>query len=83
MLPGFDVRGWSALIAPANLPLSILSRLSEAAGAAMKRPDVIEKFQLKGSDPAPTAPQETREFVAGEVARWSKVIRDEGIPPQN
>jgi tripartite-type tricarboxylate transporter receptor subunit TctC len=83
VLPGFDIRGWSALIAPANLPPTVLSRLSDAARAAMKRPDVVEKFQLKGSDPAPTSPDEARKFVAGEVARWAKVIKDEGIPPQN
>ena len=83
VLPGFDVRGWSALIAPANLQPAALNRLSEAARSAMKRPDVVEKFQLKGSDPAPTTPDETRKFVATEVSRWAKVIKDEGIPPQN
>jgi tripartite-type tricarboxylate transporter receptor subunit TctC len=83
VLPGFDVRGWSALIAPANLQPAVLNRLSDASRTAMKRPDVVEKFQVKGSDPAPTSPEETRKFVAAEVSRWSKVIKDEGIPPQN
>ena len=83
VLPGFDVRGWSALVASPNLPPAIAMRLNEAARAALKRPDVIEKFLAKGSDTNPTNPEEARRFVAGEVARWAKVIKDEGIPPQN
>ena len=83
VLPGFDVQGWSALAAPAGIPAAVLARLNEAARASLKRPDVVEKFRLKGSDVAPTTPEEARAFVAGEVARWTKVIRDEGIPPQN
>jgi tripartite-type tricarboxylate transporter receptor subunit TctC len=83
VLPGFDVRGWSALVGPAGLPPAIVARLNEAARSAMKRADVIEKFRAKGSEVAPTTPDQARAFVAGEVARWTKVIRDEGIPPQN
>jgi tripartite-type tricarboxylate transporter receptor subunit TctC len=83
VLPGFDVRGWSALIGPANLPAAVVTRLNEATRSALKRPEVIEKFLAKGSDAAASAPEETRKFVAAEVARWSNVIRDEKIPPQN
>lgn len=83
VLPGFDVRGWSALIAPANLPPAVVARLNEAVRVALRKPDVIEKFRAKGSDATATDPEETRRFVANEVARWTKVVRDEGIPPQN
>jgi tripartite-type tricarboxylate transporter receptor subunit TctC len=83
VLPGFDVIGWSAIVGPAKLPQTIVSRLNEAARASMKRPDVQEKFRAKGSEAVATDPDFTRQFVAGEVARWSKVIKDAGIPPQN
>jgi tripartite-type tricarboxylate transporter receptor subunit TctC len=83
VLPGFDVRGWSALIGPANLPPAVLGRLNDAARAALGRPEVAESFRSKGSEPAPTSPEEARKFVAGEVARWAQVIKAENIPPQN
>jgi tripartite-type tricarboxylate transporter receptor subunit TctC len=83
VLPGFDVRGWSGLIGPANLPPAVVSRLNEAARVALARPEVIDSFRAKGSEPAPTSAEEARRFVAGEVARWTKVIKDENIPPQN
>ncbi len=83
VLPGFDVIGWSGLLAPAKLPPAILARLNEAARISMKRPDVIEKFHAKGSDVAATDPETARKFVAGEVDRWRRVIKEAGIPPQN
>ena len=83
VLPGFDVSGWSALAAPAKLPAPILKRLNDAARIAMQRPDVAEKFRAKGSDAVATEPEFAQSFVAGEVARWSRVIKQAGIPPQN
>jgi tripartite-type tricarboxylate transporter receptor subunit TctC len=83
VLPGFNVTGWSAILGPAKLTPAVVSRLNEAARMAMKRPDVAEKFRAKGSDPIATDPDYTRKFVAGEVARWNKTIKEAGIPLQN
>ena len=83
VLPGFDVIGWSAILGPAKLPPAIVAKLNEAARAAMKRPDVQEKFRAKGSEAVATDPEFARQYVAAEVARWSKVIKEAGIPPQN
>jgi tripartite-type tricarboxylate transporter receptor subunit TctC len=83
VLPGFDVSGWSGLLGPAKMPPAVVARLNEAARLAMKRPDVAEKFRAKGSEAVPTEPELARQFVAGEVARWSRIIKEAGIPPQN
>jgi len=83
VLPGFDISAWYGLLGPAKLPPAILSRLNEAARIAMKRPDVIEKFRATGAEVAPTTPEVARKFVAGEVERWRRVIKQAGIPPQN
>ncbi|MCC7483844.1 MAG: tripartite tricarboxylate transporter substrate binding protein [Burkholderiales bacterium] len=83
VLPGFDVRGYSALIGPAGLPPAIVARVNETVREALGRPEVIENFRRKGSEVAPRTPEETQRFVAGEVARWAAVIKAEGIPLQN
>lgn len=83
VLPGFHVTGWSVLAGPAKLPPDVVARLYEAARAAMARADVVEKFRAKGSDAAPTDPAFTQAFVAGEVARWTKTVKEAGIPAQN
>ena len=81
--PDFDVRAWYALAAPRDLPPRLVNRLSEAARATLTRPGITEKFLQVGSEVTPTTPGEARAFLAAEVARWTKVIRDENIPPEN
>jgi len=81
-IPDFDVRGWYALAAPKGLPLQLVKRLNEVATTALKRPDISGKLIQLGAEVTPTAPDEALKFVASEVSRWTRVIRDEKIQAQ-
>ena len=83
VLPEFDVLAWYAVAAPRNLPAGLTRRLNESVHAALKRPEVGEKLLALGAETRMTTPAEGQAFVAQEVERWTKVIRDERIPPQN
>jgi len=80
--PDFDARAWYALAAPKRLPAPILAKLNEATLALLKRPDIADKIRGQGAEVWGTTPAEAQAFLAGEVARWTKVIRDERIAPQ-
>jgi tripartite-type tricarboxylate transporter receptor subunit TctC len=82
-VPGFDVRGWYAVAAPKNLMASRMKQLNEVVRESLKRPDIGGKLTSLGAEVAPTTPEAAQRFLASEVARWTKLIRDEGIPPQN
>jgi tripartite-type tricarboxylate transporter receptor subunit TctC len=82
VLPDFDVTTWYALAAPKGLPAPIVARLNEAVHVALKRPDVIEKLRIQATEPFPSTPRQAQELLSSEVARWTKVVRDEKIPPQ-
>jgi tripartite-type tricarboxylate transporter receptor subunit TctC len=82
-VPGFDVRGWMALAGPKNLPQPVVERLHKAMHQALARPEVIERFAQMGTGVAPTEPKETQAFLAGEIERWKKVVKDAEIKPQN
>jgi tripartite-type tricarboxylate transporter receptor subunit TctC len=81
--PDFDVRAWYALAAPHDLPARLTGRLAEVTRAVLAQPGMAEKFLQMGSELTPTTPVEAQTFLAAEVARWTKVIRDENIPPEN
>ena len=83
VVPGFDALAWYALAAPKKLPAPILAKLNEATLAALKRPEVVDRLHAQGAEPWGTAPREAQAFLAGDVARWTKTIRDEKIPPQD
>ena len=82
VVPEFDVLAWYALAGPKKLPAPVLARLNEAALAALKRPDVTDRLHAQGAEPWGTTPREAQAFLAGDVARWTKTIRDEKIPQQ-
>ena len=82
-VPGFDVKGWYAVAAPKNLPASRVKQLNQAVRESLKRPDIGGKLTELGAEVTPTTPDEAQRFLASEVARWVKLIRDEKIPPQN
>jgi tripartite-type tricarboxylate transporter receptor subunit TctC len=82
VMPEFDVMSWYALAAPKNLPAPIVARLNEAVHAALKRPDVLDRMKVQAIEPFPTTPRDAQNLLSSEVARWTKVVRDEKIPPQ-
>jgi len=83
VVPDFDVLAWYAVASPAKLPAPLTNRINAVVGETLKRRDVIEKLLSLGAETRPSSPQEAQAFLASEVARWTKVIRDEKIPPQD
>ena len=83
VLPEFDVTSWYALAAPKNLPAPIVAQLNEAVLIALKRPDVVERLRTQAIEVFPSTPRVAQDLLGSEVARWTKVVRDEKIPPQD
>lgn len=83
VVPDFDVRGWYAVAAPKNVPANRVMRLNQVVRESLKRPDIGGKLTELGAEVTPTTPEEAQRFLALEVARWVKLIRDEKIPPQD
>jgi tripartite-type tricarboxylate transporter receptor subunit TctC len=83
VVPDFDVLGWYAVAAPARLPKPLERRLNGTVHEALERPEVTDKLLALGAEVRPTTPAQAQTFVAQEVARWTRVIREANIPPQN
>jgi tripartite-type tricarboxylate transporter receptor subunit TctC len=83
VVPDFDVLAWYAVAGPKNLSPPLVNRLNVVVRDALKRPDIVDKLLGLGAETRPSTPQEAQAFLASEVARWTKVIRDEKIPPQD
>ena len=83
VLPNFEASGWFMLAAPRGLPPAIAARMHEATVAALRRPEVVERLLATGTVVTLAPPRDAAAFLAGETARWAKVVRDESIPPQD
>ena len=83
VLPGFEVRSWLGLAAPAGTPTDIVQRLTTEIHKALKEPDLQQSLANAGSAAAPCTPDEFRTMVGNEITRWRGVIQQVGIPLQS
>lgn len=74
---GVNVVGgtWVGILAPAGTPREIVNVLSKEMQAAVRKPELRERFIALGIDPAGTTPEEFAAFLRNEVDKWGKVIR--------
>ncbi|MBI3514585.1 MAG: tripartite tricarboxylate transporter substrate binding protein [Proteobacteria bacterium] len=77
--PGFEVVGYFGVRGPARLPPELVGRLNTAIVAALATPALSERLVEFGADPAGGSPADFERFLAADIARWDKVIRDAGI----
>jgi tripartite-type tricarboxylate transporter receptor subunit TctC len=83
VIPDFDVLAWYGVAGPKNIPPALVTRLNAVVRDTLRRPDVVEKLLMLGAETRASSSREAQDFLGSEVARWSKVIRDEKIPPQD
>jgi len=77
-LPGFEVIGWYGLLAPTGTPADVVARLNAAVIAALKNPELRERFVALGADPLGTTPQVFAQFIRTELSKWGKAVKDSG-----
>jgi tripartite-type tricarboxylate transporter receptor subunit TctC len=82
-LPGLLAENWYGMVAPAHTPPQVVDALNQAARTAMQDQAVAAKLLSQGATLAGDTPDELRAFIAGETAKWAKVINDAGIAPNN
>ena len=83
VLPDFDALAWYALAGPRKLSPAALAKLETATQAAMKRPDMADKIRSLGAEAWGTSPRAAQEFLASEVARWTRLIREQNVIAPN
>ncbi len=77
-LKGFEVVGFYGVLAPAATPRAAVERLSAALKAVLESPDIRQRMVTQGADPAFLDHDAFRSFLAAEMPRWAKVVKDSG-----
>lgn len=80
-VPGYQSTIWQSLLAPAKTPGTIVKRLHAEVADIARQPEMKEKLIVDGSEAIGGTPQELADHIAGEIARWTKVIKAIGLKP--
>jgi tripartite-type tricarboxylate transporter receptor subunit TctC len=81
-VPGLDVYGWFALMAPQGLSDAIKTKINSDVNKVLGHADVLERFATFGTYPRPGSLQEAANFVKKEQGVWAKVIKDANSQPE-
>ena len=78
-MPELRVENWYGMVAPSGTPPAVIAALNKIATEAMRDATVKEKLASQGAELIGDTPEHFRGFIAAEIEKWAKVIRDAGI----
>jgi len=77
--PGYEVRSWWGIVAPAGVPAPILQKLHAGLSQALSQAEARNRLEQLGATVHASSPAEFRNYIAQEMALWGKVVRDSKI----
>jgi tripartite-type tricarboxylate transporter receptor subunit TctC len=78
-LPGYEMLNWLGLFAPAGTPRAIVEKLNGEVIRILHTPEVRDRLNAQGAEPAPLATDAFAAFVKSEVDKWAKVVSATGM----
>jgi tripartite-type tricarboxylate transporter receptor subunit TctC len=77
-VPGFEVTAWFGFMAPAGTPPAVIAKVHGDVVKALAMPDVRERMLPQAADPVGNTPQEYAAFIAAEISKWARVVKESG-----
>jgi tripartite-type tricarboxylate transporter receptor subunit TctC len=74
-----DVVVWFGLLAPAGTPPDIVKKIQADAATVLSSPEVVDRLRQNGLEVVTSQPAEFAEYLRGEVAKWSEVVKKANI----
>ena len=77
-VPGYEATTWTGVVAPAAMPRAIIVRLNEELNKMIASPSFREKIAPIGSEPMGGTPEQFRDFIRSEHAKWGDIVKRAG-----
>jgi tripartite-type tricarboxylate transporter receptor subunit TctC len=78
-LPGYVIRSWNGICAPAGLPAPIVEKLNRELLRVAALPDVRARMLELGVETVAGPPEELRRLMVEEISRFSRIVADARI----
>jgi tripartite-type tricarboxylate transporter receptor subunit TctC len=82
-LPGFEVKSWIGILAPARTPRTIIDKLSTEVANILKMQDTRDMLIRQQHEPLISSPEEFAAFIKAEMERVAKVVQTANIKIEN
>jgi tripartite-type tricarboxylate transporter receptor subunit TctC len=81
-VPGYEMLAWAGVMVPVKTPREIVDTLHKATLAAMARPEMSKRLEDLAYIVMLGRPEDMHAFLKSEMAKYAKLIRAIGMPPQ-
>jgi tripartite-type tricarboxylate transporter receptor subunit TctC len=81
-IKGLEISNWFGILAPAQTPADIVARVNREVNAALKTPEVVDRFFKVGADPAGGTGDQFKEVIRTDHESWKALITRAGIKPE-
>lgn len=81
-LAEMQLTAWTAVFVPAGTPAAIVERLNAAARHMLSTPEWVKQRNASAGMDLTGELKWSQQFVAAEVAKWAKYIRETGVKAQ-
>jgi tripartite-type tricarboxylate transporter receptor subunit TctC len=79
LYPGFVAESWVGMLAPAQTPRAIITRLNGDVVKILAQPEIKTRFAELGYETVGSTPAELDIWIRSETERWGKLIRAQKI----
>ena len=70
---------WGGVVAPKGTPPDVLAKLNADIQQALQAPEVRTGLETLGAVPATGSPEEFKQLIDRETAKWKQIIESAGI----
>jgi tripartite-type tricarboxylate transporter receptor subunit TctC len=78
-VPGYDVTHWYGMWGPKGLPRDLVLRWNNEVGRIIKTDAVQKFFEREGLEAAGGPPEEFRDRIRSDLAKWTRVVKEGNI----
>ena len=79
--PGFEFGSWFALFAPAATPKDVLATLEQSVIKSMQTERLKSRLSQIAAEPVPHAGAEFAKFLASDIERYARLVREGKLAP--
>ncbi len=78
-LPGYEVNGWSGLLAPAGTPPAIIDRIAKVLQKDFAEPAMRKRWEDIGAEPGHADSAVFGAMIRADMQKWSEFVKRTGI----
>jgi tripartite-type tricarboxylate transporter receptor subunit TctC len=76
---GYELNQYYGVVITAKAPAAIVRKISTGVAAAVKSPDVTQRFEAEGWQLVGSTPEEFRAVIRTDLDKWTKIVKSIGL----